>query len=55
MRSTATFPAAEDNGSEDSRQAATKASGLAGLAAKEGKDSEPTGERAASQLEFMPE
>jgi hypothetical protein len=49
------LPAAEDNGSEGSRQAATKASGLAGLAAKEGKDSEPTGERAASQLEFMPE
>jgi hypothetical protein len=36
------LPAAEDNGSEDSRQAATKASGLAGLAATEGRNSEAT-------------
>jgi hypothetical protein len=55
MRSTATFPAAEDNGSEDSRQAATKASGLAGLAATEGRNGEVARERAASRLEFMPE
>lgn len=34
------LPAAEDNGSEDSRQEAKKASGLAGLAAKEGRNSE---------------
>jgi Protein of unknown function (DUF3631) len=49
------LPAAEDNGSEDSRREVRKASGLAGLAATEGKDSEPARERAASRLEFIPE
>jgi hypothetical protein len=49
------LPAAEDNGSEESRREIKKASSLAGLAPAEGRGSEPARQRAASRLEFIPE